>query len=72
MLPFARGVSAKSYAFNEQGDETIIDYGKMLKMVKDAKFSSYVGIEYEGSQLNEFAGIRATKKLLEKSWKEVN
>ena len=72
MLPFARGVSAKSYAFNEQGDETIIDYGKMLKMVKDAKFSGYVGIEYEGSQLNEFAGIRATKKLLEESWKEVN
>lgn len=66
MLPFARGVSAKSYAFNEQGDETIIDYSKMLKVVKESGFSGYVGIEYEGSQLSERDGILATKALLEK------
>lgn len=73
MLPFAKGVSAKSYAFNEQGDETVIDYSKMLKLVKEAKnFSGYVGIEYEGSPLSEPEGIRATKALLEKTWKEIN
>lgn len=66
MLPFARGVSAKSYAFNEQGDETIIDYSKMLTVVKESGFSGYVGIEYEGSQLSERDGILATKALLEK------
>jgi sugar phosphate isomerase/epimerase len=73
MLPFAKGVSAKSYAFNEQGAETIIDYNKMLSIVKEAKdFSGYVGIEYEGSPLSEPDGIRATKSLLEKTWKEIN
>jgi sugar phosphate isomerase/epimerase len=66
MLPFARGVSAKSYAFNEQGDETIMDYSRLLEIVKESGFSGYIGIEYEGSQLSERDGILATKALLEK------
>jgi L-ribulose-5-phosphate 3-epimerase len=72
LLPFARGVSAKSYAFNEQGKETIIDYAKMLKLVKESDFIGYIGIEYEGSPLSEPEGIRATKALLEKTWMEIN
>ncbi len=71
-LPFAQGVSAKSYAFNEQGEETIIDYSKMLKLVKESGFSGYIGIEYEGAPLSEPDGIRATKALLEKTWSQVN
>jgi len=67
-LPFAKGVSAKSYAFNEQGEETIIEYSRMLKIVKESDFDGYIGIEYEGSPLSEPDGIRATKALLEKSW----
>jgi L-ribulose-5-phosphate 3-epimerase len=72
MLPFARGVSAKSYSFNEQGEETIIDYNRMLKLVKESTFTGYIGIEYEGSPLSERDGILATKALVEKSWKKVN
>ncbi len=68
MLPFARGVSAKSYAFGEQGEETIIDYTKMLSIVKASGFTGYIGIEYEGSPLSEKDGILATKSLLEKTW----
>jgi sugar phosphate isomerase/epimerase len=68
MLPFAHGVSAKSYHFDEQGDETIIDYAKMLKVVKDSGFKGYIGVEYEGSPLSEHDGIIATKKLIEKTW----
>ena len=68
MLPFARGVSAKSYAFDKQGEETIIDYTKMLSIVKDSGFTGYIGIEYEGSPLSEKDGILATKSLLEKTW----
>lgn len=68
MLPFARGVSAKSYQFNEQGEETIIDYTRMLKMVRDSDFDGYIGIEYEGSKLSEKDGILATKALLQRSW----
>jgi len=64
MMPFAKGVSAKSYRFDENGQETTIDYGKMLQIVKDAGFTGYIGIEYEGSELSEPDGIVATKKLL--------
>ena len=71
-LPFAKGVSAKSYKFNELGEETVIDYGKMLKMVIESDFNGYIGIEYEGSPLSEADGIRATKALLEKTWAKLN
>jgi L-ribulose-5-phosphate 3-epimerase len=67
-LPFAKGVSAKSYGFNEKGEETTIDYAKMLKLVKASDFSGYVGIEYEGTELTEAEGILATKRLLELTW----
>ncbi len=66
LMPFAKAVSAKSYAFNDQGEETTIDYLRMMKIVTDAGYHGYVGIEYEGSQLDEVAGIKATKALLEK------
>ena len=72
MLPFARGVSAKSYRFDQQGNEEVIDYGKMLKIVRDSGFDGYIGIEYEGSPLSEKDGIIATKALLEKTWASLN
>lgn len=72
LMPFAHGVSAKTYAFNEEGEETTIDYRKMLKIVKDAGFNSYIGIEYEGSELSEFEGIKASKELLLTIGKELS
>jgi sugar phosphate isomerase/epimerase len=66
LMPFAKGVSAKSYDFDEQGNETKMDYSRLLKIVKAAGYRSFVGIEYEGSRLDEYVGIRATKKLLER------
>ncbi len=68
MLPFARGVSAKSYDFDTEGSETSLDYSRFLKMVKSSEFDGYIGIEYEGSKLSEDEGIKATKKLIEKVW----
>jgi sugar phosphate isomerase/epimerase len=65
MMPYAKGVSAKSHDFDKQGNETHTDYRKMLKIVLDAGYHGYVGIEYEGSRTSEADGIRATKKLLE-------
>ncbi len=65
LMPFAKGVSAKSYAFNEQGNETTIDFPRMMKIVLDAGYHGYVGIEYEG-RTPEPEGIAATKKLLER------
>ena len=66
LMPFAKAVSAKSHDFDDKGNETATDYKKMMKIVLDAGYSGFVGIEYEGSKLDEFAGIRATKALLEK------
>jgi sugar phosphate isomerase/epimerase len=66
LMPFAKGVSAKSYDFNDQGNETAIDFRRMLKIVLDANYHGYVGIEFEGSRLSESEGIAATKKLLER------
>lgn len=66
LMPFAKGVSAKSYDFDDDGNETTIDYTRMLKIVRDAGYRGYVGIEYEGQRLDEYAGIRATKRLLQR------
>ena len=66
LMPFSKAVSAKSHDFDEAGNETHTDYLKMMKIVIDAGYHGYVGIEYEGSQLNEDEGIKATKRLLEK------
>ena len=66
MMPFAKAVSAKSHDFNERGEETQIDYRRMLKIVNDAGFHSWIGIEYEGDRLPEQEGVLKTKALLEK------
>lgn len=66
LMPFAKAVSAKSHDFDEQGNEIHTDYRRMMKIVVEAGYHGYVGIEYEGGKLDEYAGIRATKKLLEK------
>lgn len=71
MMPYAKAVSAKSYAFDEKGDETTIDYHKMMRIVLDAGYWSYLGIEYEGSKLSEPDGVKATKKLLERVRDEI-
>ena len=71
LMPFAKGVSAKSHAFDEQGNETGTDYRRMLKIVLDAGYRGYIGIEYEGSQLSEPEGILATKRLLERLREEL-
>lgn len=71
LMPYAKAVSAKSYDFDENGNETIIDYVRILQTVKDAGYSGYIGIEYEGSRLGEKEGIMATKDLLEKAAKIV-
>jgi len=67
LMPYAKGVSAKSYEFDADGNETKIDYVKMLRIVKDAGYTGHIGIEYEGGGLSEEEGIIATKKLLLKA-----
>ena len=65
-MPFAKAVSAKSHEFDDKGNETKTDYVRMMKIVVDAGYNGYVGIEYEGRKHSEPEGIMLTKKLLER------
>ncbi|MFO0424576.1 MAG: sugar phosphate isomerase/epimerase family protein [Planctomycetia bacterium] len=66
LMPFAKGVSAKSHEFDDAGNEVRTDYEKMLRLVVGAGYRGWIGIEYEGTALPEAEGILATKKLLER------
>jgi sugar phosphate isomerase/epimerase len=66
LMPFAKAVSAKTHDFADNGDEAQKDYRRLMKIVLDAGYRSWVGIEYEGSKLPEREGIAKTKALLER------
>ena len=66
LMPFAKGVSAKSYDFDDEGNEKRIDYRRMLEIVINAGYRGWIGIEYEGKELPEDEGIMATKRLLDR------
>jgi sugar phosphate isomerase/epimerase len=66
LMPYAKGVSAKSHEFNAAGDEVRTDYFKMMKIVLDAGYHGYVGIEWEGDKPGEAEGVRLTQRLLER------
>jgi sugar phosphate isomerase/epimerase len=72
LMPFAKAVSAKSHDFDAEGNEVHTDFRRMMKIVYDAGYRGYVGIEYEGNRLSEPDGIRATKALLERIQKEMS
>ena len=62
LMPFAKGVSAKSYTFDTNGMDTKIDYPKMIQLVHKAGYKGYIGVEYEGDLPNPKDGIRLTPK----------
>jgi sugar phosphate isomerase/epimerase len=66
MLPFAKGVSAKTYDFDSNGEQPKIDYKRLIGLVKDSGFKGYIGVEFEGNTQPEEEGIRKTKLLLER------
>ena len=77
MLPFAKGISAKSVSFNAEGEETNTDFKRMIQLIQAAGFEGYMAIEYEGGFMSMIGGnsadhlppkegVLATKKLIEK------
>ena len=66
LIPFAKGVSAKSHDFDASGNCIETDYKKMFDIIGRSGFRGIVGIEYEGEQLGEYEGIRKTRELLKK------
>ncbi len=71
MMPYAKAVSAKSHKFDNEGNEVNTDFKQMMKIVLDAGYRGYVGIEYEGDEASEKEGIKATKNLLERVRKQL-
>ena len=65
-MPFAKGVSGKTHDFDENGNETQIDYVRMMKIIADSGYKGYIDVEYEGGKLSEEEGIKATIALLKK------
>lgn len=67
LMPYAKGASGKFYDFDAKGNETTIDFDRMMKIVlDDSKFKGYIDVEYEGERLSEYEGIVASKRLLER------
>lgn len=68
MMKYAKAVSAKCYDFDDEtGLETTLDFERLIQIVADKHgYRGYIGIEYEGSRLSEFEGVRRCKTLLEK------
>ena len=66
LMPYAKAVSAKSYDFDQFGNETTIDFKKMIDIVDEFNYNGYLGIEYEGNNHSESDGIELTKKLIQK------
>lgn len=76
LMPYAKGVSAKTHKFDADGNETEMDFKRIFDIIDKSGFEGIVGIEYEGGlmhmqgmegYLSNEEGIRATKKLIERS-----
>jgi sugar phosphate isomerase/epimerase len=66
LMPFAKGVSGKTHDFDENGNETQIDYAKMMKIISDSGYKGYIDVEYEGNKLSEDEGIKASIALVKR------
>lgn len=76
LMPYAKGIHAKTHVFDANGNDTETDFAKMFKIIKDLGFKGWCSIEYEGGlikmytkdakYLDDDAGVLATKKLIEK------
>ncbi|MFN0009776.1 MAG: sugar phosphate isomerase/epimerase family protein [Planctomycetota bacterium] len=68
LIPYAKALSAKSFDFDAEGNETTIDYFRMAKIARDAGYGGWVGVEYEGNRLSEAEGVRKTIDLVRRAW----
>jgi len=67
-MPYAGGLSVKSFQFDEKGNEVNMDYERLLSIVKDSNYSGYFGIEFEGEELSPEEGIQKTRALVNRLW----
>ena len=63
-MPYAKGVSGKTFHFGPDGEENTMDFRRLMQIVKDAGFRGTIDIEYEGKAIAPDTGIRLTRDLL--------
>lgn len=66
LMPYAKGVSGKTRDFDANGNETVIDYERMMKIISESGYKGYIDVEYEGNKLSEDEGIKASIALLKR------
>ncbi|WPR75474.1 sugar phosphate isomerase/epimerase family protein [Algoriphagus sp. NG3] len=65
LMPRAKGVSLKPKVWDDNGNESTLDYSKMMKIVLLHDFHEYVGIEH-GEEGREWESIKEIRSELEK------
>ncbi|MEM7601302.1 MAG: TIM barrel protein, partial [Verrucomicrobiota bacterium] len=71
MMPWAKIICAKAKAFDEAGNETNVDFRRMLEIVKNGGFAGYIGIEFEGHDIPPVEGINLTRDLIRRIMEEL-
>jgi sugar phosphate isomerase/epimerase len=66
LIPYAKGCSFKCFDFDANGKETTMDMDRIMKIVLDSGYHSWIGIEYEGERQSEFEGVMAAKRYLDR------
>ena len=61
LMPWAKGVSVKDIVWDDKGKQNPLEFERMFRIVLDAGFHGYCGIEYGG-----FAGLNKSRERLEK------
>lgn len=69
IMPYAHSLSVKTFEFDEEGNETVMDYPRLFEIIQASGYEGYLGVEYEGHDLPSREGIAKTKALAEKVWK---
>ena len=62
LMPWAKGVSVKDVVWDDSGKQSPLDYDRMLKIVLEAGYHGYCGIEFGG-----FEGLTRSRNLLEEA-----
>lgn len=67
MLPHTVTVSCKMHSFDKNGNQPDFNYPRLMKMIKGSKYKGILAIEWEGSALEPIPGVKASKKLIQRS-----
>ena len=67
MFPHAAMVHAKTYDFNDVGEQDRFDFSHCMDIMKASGYSGPISIEFEG-QGDEYQGIGLTRALIERTW----